>query len=229
MDVLGTGMATYLVWSLQMDVKKKLMVFAIFNCRLLYVRGDHFQLIVIADSVCSLVVPIAFRLYYLHPSISHRESITADIVTEVVQGCAIIFACMACLKPFLSPFDPVAFNAGSAPRSGLFRYTAETQPSRGDRYFELSGKLRSSEKKSRTMESSRSIGDGSRSAQEDELPLTDKITSLPTFRPAGVMHSAQARSTHWQEHSGDHNDKPELRDDHSISKTQTWTISVRDR
>jgi hypothetical protein len=34
-DLLGAAMATYLVWTLQMTIAKKLTVFAIFNCRLL--------------------------------------------------------------------------------------------------------------------------------------------------------------------------------------------------
>ncbi|KAK5167439.1 uncharacterized protein LTR77_007138 [Saxophila tyrrhenica] len=201
MDVFSAALATYLVWSLQMAVKKKLAVFCILNCRLL------------------LALPVAFRLYYLHPSQHNSDYIPADIVTEVIQGTSIVFACITCLKPFLSPFDPVAFNI-SVPRSGLFRYTAETPSGRGDRYYELSGPRSGTDRKSRTLESTRSIGvDG---GQEDELPLTDAITSVPTFRPPGVSHSAQAKSTQWRQSVGAHGN------DHSIFKTESYTVSVRD-
>ncbi|KAK3717683.1 hypothetical protein LTR37_005750 [Vermiconidia calcicola] len=193
------ALATYFVCTLQMPFSKRLTVSAILNCRLI------------------LAAPIAFRLYYLYPSNAANHPLTASIVTEVVMGTALMFASITCLKPFIRPFDAVAFN--SATRSvGLFRYTAEPIVSRNDRYLELSEMRSGIHKKAGVTTHIRSIEDDCKSDQEDLIP--DACKPPPTFRPVGVDHVVQARSTA-PEHGFDGNG----RDGRAIFKTESWTVS----
>lgn len=127
-----------------------------------------------------------------------------------------MFAALTCLKPFLKPFDPVAF--GSHARTGLFRYT--DQPDKSSTYYELSannGTNRSmggggtGNRKSMIMQSQRSVAEG----EDDEIPLTDNAAA-PKLRPGHVGHTAEIR----------HGDRGDTGNGRNISKTQTWTVSV---
>lgn len=159
-----------------------------------------------------LALPIAVRLYYLHPSTEgSRHGTAADIVTVAVMHAAIFLASITCLKPFLRPFDPVAFGA-TASRSGLFRYTTEHEDSRNrsERYYELSGTRSAKDGKKGPTSEIRSKSSGNELDGEDELPL----------RPHDISHVAAAQSE--RDDPGDR-----VRGDaRSISKTQSWTVSV---
>ena len=165
---------------------------------------------------CRLVVPVAFRLFYLYPAIHVEHHVPAEIVTECILGAAVIFASLTCLKPFLSPFDPVAFGS-SAARSGLFRY-ADEQSTMNSNYYELSAahsaNRPNADWKKHVLESS-----STQRGQEDEIPLTDTITA-PKTRPDPVAHQANAVSTPKRHRS------EKGSDGRSISKTQSWTVAV---
>jgi hypothetical protein len=150
----------------------------------------------------------------LHPTDDTKHHLTAVMITQVVMGCAFIFASITCLKPFLRPFHPVAFG-GSAPANGLFRYTAEPKGSRSDRYYELSGARSAADGKRDVVTTTRSVADDSTSDQEDLIEPANRPP--PTFRPIGVEHTAQAVSTGGRHNGGDGK---------LISKTRSWTVSV---
>lgn len=163
-------------------------------------------------------MPIAFRLYYLHPSTTDKgsHSVVAETIRQVIVGCNIIFAALTCLKPFLRPFDAAAFGS-HASRSGLFRYT--NQPDKNTTYYELSANNATNRsmagaavgnRKSIVMQSQRSVAGG----EDDEIPLTDNAAA-PRLGPVG--HSTEVR--HSETGGAGYGKK-------SISKTQTWAVSV---
>ena len=207
-----------------MKNSKKLAVSAILNCRLVYVCPAILTEGVAADIFLSLGVPVAFRLYYLYPSIGDEHHIPADIISGVIAGTVIIFASITCLKPFLRPFDAGAFGTRlSKQHTGLFNYAKEHDLLRvGAHYYELSAAHSSKPsggQKSEVLETVRSMQD-SRLEQEDEVPLTAHVPA-PVLRPGHCMHSARIR------HGGGDNDIDENRQ--GISMTQSWHVSVERR
>lgn len=133
------------------------------------------------------------------------------MVTEVVMNTGIIFASVTCLKPFLRPFDPIAFGA-SGSHQGLFRYTTEHQDSqnRSSRYYELSGARSAKGGRKEAASKIRETGEGSRGEDEDELPL----------RPGGNLYVSRAQADP-RLHTGNE----DRGNSKAISKTQSWTVT----
>ncbi|KAJ6789507.1 hypothetical protein PWT90_07167 [Aphanocladium album] len=114
-------LAAHLVWSLQMQLRKRIYILSAFGVRLL------------------LAVFIGLRLAYLAPSQNKDptfSNIVPSIFTQATLHFSIIASCVTTLKPFLRHFDPT-YVLGTATLSTSKRSrVSTTNPSR-DPYYRL--------------------------------------------------------------------------------------------
>ncbi|KAJ3475942.1 hypothetical protein NLG97_g9291 [Lecanicillium saksenae] len=114
-------LAAHLVWTLQMQLRKRIYILSAFGFRLF------------------LVVFIALRLTYLAPSQNTDptfSNIVPSIFTQATLHFSIIAACVTTLKPFLRHFDPTyVIGSGTLSTSKRSRVST-TNPSR-DPYYRL--------------------------------------------------------------------------------------------
>ncbi|KAK3112625.1 hypothetical protein LTR53_010916 [Teratosphaeriaceae sp. CCFEE 6253] len=103
LDLVAVLFSASLVWSLQMPLKKRMSVSAIFATRL-------------------IIWPIvALRLWKLYPSSSAgptTPNITAEVLTQVVMETALNLASVTCMRPFLRPFQESGFILTSTQEGG---------------------------------------------------------------------------------------------------------------
>ncbi|TKA82757.1 hypothetical protein B0A55_01092 [Friedmanniomyces simplex] len=161
-------------------------------------RSKKIAVFALLNSRLVLGIPIGLRLYYIPRNVENY--LPADLMSHVLIGTTIILASVTFIKPVLRPFDPSTFGS-QASRSGLFRYTTEVNVSR-NQYYELSAP-RCSPK------------NVMKSEMDDEMPLTEAAVST---RPRAFAHVA-----HVEHDVG--NCKASGK---SISKTQSWNVSIAD-
>ncbi|KAF4547797.1 Hypothetical protein D9617_36g063350 [Elsinoe fawcettii] len=126
-DICSVAMSTYMIWGLQMPIKKRLAVAAIFCSRLLTIGL------------------VALRLWKLRP-LADIESTgsphSALIFTEAAMNATFLLVSVTCLKPFLQPFAPGVFVA-SAGDAGLSAFSAGLKGSRAGAHELSTGRSRS--------------------------------------------------------------------------------------
>ncbi|KAJ3494565.1 hypothetical protein NLG97_g4000 [Lecanicillium saksenae] len=114
-EVALWGLATHLVWSLQMQQNRRVFIVGAFGFRLL------------------LIAIVAGRLYFLDPrrngDVNH-SSIIAAIFTSGALQFSILATSVTALKPFLTVFNQPMYTVGSA---GLAGRSADS----GDPYYKL--------------------------------------------------------------------------------------------
>lgn len=119
----------------------------------------------------------------------------------MIIGCNIIFSALSCLKPLLKPFDPTTFGSQHASRAGLFRYTNQERDKNG-MYYELSA----------NNGTSRSVGGGeSRMDNRKDMVVQSQRSAVEGDEDELPLTDKS---------------RPRLGVERSISKTQTWTVSV---
>ncbi|TKA68967.1 hypothetical protein B0A55_06608 [Friedmanniomyces simplex] len=131
-ELCAVGMSVHFVWGLQMPIKKRLSVSALFAFRL-------------------VVAPvIALRLWQLAPSAVKNPDeprLNAYILTEGALELAFILASITCLKPVMKPFHS-GYTVSNAPASN---YITTVKKSNRDAYLELSAARSAADNKDGTI------------------------------------------------------------------------------
>ncbi|KAK4556125.1 hypothetical protein LTR86_006822 [Recurvomyces mirabilis] len=127
-EIIAVGLSIHFVWGLNMPLKKRLSVSAIFAFRL-------------------LVAPvIAIRLWLLSPSSNptpNNPNVPASVFTQATLQLTFVLASITCLKPFLRPFHS-GYAVSAAPSGGYNAtfntggYSTGGKRSRNDPYVDLS-------------------------------------------------------------------------------------------
>ncbi|KAF2218522.1 hypothetical protein BDZ85DRAFT_92347 [Elsinoe ampelina] len=204
-DIGSVVMSTCMIWGLQMPLRKRLAVAAIFCSRLL------------------IIGLVALRLWKLYPA-DDTEVVEPPLVglifTEAVMNATFILVSVTCLKPFLQPFAPGVFVA-SAGDAGVSAFSAAMKGSRGGPVHELnSTSSRSRTDKEMMHETVRPGGSGE--ASEDERVLISQSGTSPrAWRPDQVEHQVEVRPRPADQQYQNHH----RTDDRAISMTHGWTVS----
>lgn len=199
--------AAWLIWGLQMPIRKRLSILAILAIRFVYVwfRFDyHVEKLTISPR---LVPFVALRLLYLSPSQNPDPSsprLIAGIFTEIVMNLAFILSSLTCAKPFLKPFHSGYFIGASNQK--VFGNARSTASSNANSY--------------RMLDATASKSTNNRSIPQDERSGSNAHQSGDRnhFRPEPVLHhtTVSAKAAKHQHAGSDHM---------AISETKTWAVS----
>ncbi|KAK5702463.1 hypothetical protein LTR17_022296 [Elasticomyces elasticus] len=122
LDLGAVVFSAYLVWTLQMPLKRRVSVTAIFATRL-------------------FIWPIiALRLWKLLPgqnTDTTMPSIAAEILTEVAMETALNLASVTCVKPFLRPFQEGGYISTTTPNAPASYGITGASRSRSEAYLML--------------------------------------------------------------------------------------------
>jgi hypothetical protein len=91
-DLMVTLLPAYVIWNVQIPLRKRIAVIAVFGSRIL--------------SILFMALRTAYLSQYLNtPTDRSWEATTPQTWTQIVQCIAIITACIPCLKPFLESLE----------------------------------------------------------------------------------------------------------------------------
>jgi hypothetical protein len=151
-DLLVTLLPAYVIWNVQIPLRKRIAVIAVFGSRIL--------------SIVFMALRTAYLSQYINtPTDRSWEATTPQTWTQIVQCIAIITACVPCLKPFLESLESGFMDLSLTHHTGA-TYGNASSGSNGHRGVTASKSAISSKNKS-NVESFAMDSFGSNNANDD--------------------------------------------------------------